>query len=197
MADKQVVLITGANTGIGYETAKALLASQTTTYHIYVSSRNLTKVETAIQELSTLIRPNTHSLSPLELDVTSNTSINDAYTTVATSHSHIDVLINNAGAAFDGQHLTGKLGQRETWNKSYDVNVSGTQVVSHMFAPLLLASSSPRLLFITSGLSICSTARAGWVAEASRTCHGGVSIVQDGVEYANVGLGVEAKGGRR
>jgi len=42
---------------------------------------------------------------------------------------------------------------REAWNASWDTNVSGTHVLTHTMAPLLLASASPRLLFITSGLS--------------------------------------------
>lgn len=42
---------------------------------------------------------------------------------------------------------------REAWNKAYDVNVSGANIMTHTFAPLLLQSSDPRLLFITSGLS--------------------------------------------
>lgn len=37
------------------------------------------------------------------------------------------------------------------WNKSWDVNVTGTNVVTHTFAPLLIASTDPKLLFITSG----------------------------------------------
>jgi len=42
---------------------------------------------------------------------------------------------------------------REAWNQGYDINVSGTQVMTHVFAPLLIKSSDPRLMFITSGLS--------------------------------------------
>lgn len=45
----------------------------------------------------------------------------------------------------------GKLTEREAWNKSWDVNVSGTQVMTTTFIPLLLEASDPRLLFITSG----------------------------------------------
>lgn len=39
------------------------------------------------------------------------------------------------------------------WNKSWDVNVSGTFVTTNTFVPLLLKASEPRLLFITSGTS--------------------------------------------
>jgi NAD(P)-dependent dehydrogenase (short-subunit alcohol dehydrogenase family) len=42
---------------------------------------------------------------------------------------------------------------REMWNKSWDVNVTGTNVLTHTLIPLLLKSSDPRLLFITSGTS--------------------------------------------
>jgi NAD(P)-dependent dehydrogenase (short-subunit alcohol dehydrogenase family) len=42
---------------------------------------------------------------------------------------------------------------RERWNRTYDVNVSGTQVATEVFAPLLLKSADPRLVFLTSGLA--------------------------------------------
>lgn len=42
---------------------------------------------------------------------------------------------------------------RAAWNKDYDINVAGTQVLTHTFIPLLLKSSNPRLIFVTSGLS--------------------------------------------
>ena len=45
--------------------------------------------------------------------------------------------------------------KREAWNQTWDVNVTGTQLFTETFAPLLLASKTQRarLLFITSGLS--------------------------------------------
>jgi NAD(P)-dependent dehydrogenase (short-subunit alcohol dehydrogenase family) len=42
---------------------------------------------------------------------------------------------------------------REVWNKSWDVNTTGTYILTHTFVPLLLKSSDPRLLFIGSGVS--------------------------------------------
>lgn len=43
--------------------------------------------------------------------------------------------------------------QRENWLKAWNVNTVGTQIMTHTFVPLLLQSASPRLLFITSGVS--------------------------------------------
>lgn len=45
------------------------------------------------------------------------------------------------------------MSQRENWNKAWNVNVTGTQIMTHTFVPLLLQSSSPRLLFMASGTS--------------------------------------------
>ena len=42
---------------------------------------------------------------------------------------------------------------REAWNKAWDINVAGTQVMTYTFVPLLLKSSDPRLMFIASGTS--------------------------------------------
>ena len=42
---------------------------------------------------------------------------------------------------------------REMWNKSWGVNTTGTYITTHTFVPLLLKSSDPRLIFITSGTS--------------------------------------------
>lgn len=42
---------------------------------------------------------------------------------------------------------------RQAWNKSWDVNVTGAQIMTATFLPLLLKSSDPRVIFVTSGLS--------------------------------------------
>ena len=42
---------------------------------------------------------------------------------------------------------------REAWNKTYDVNVTGTHVLTTAMAPLLIKGRNPRLLFLTSGLA--------------------------------------------
>ena len=42
---------------------------------------------------------------------------------------------------------------RQLWNESWDVNVTGTQILTDAFVPLLLKSSNPRLMFIASGTS--------------------------------------------
>lgn len=45
------------------------------------------------------------------------------------------------------------MSMREMWNKSWNVNTTGTQIVTYTFVPLLLKAARPRILFITSGTS--------------------------------------------
>ena len=58
---------------------------------------------------------------------------------------------------------------REVWNQTYDVNVSGTHVMTHVFAPLLLKSSDPRLIFLTSGLAQLETMSKMYYAPPSQS----------------------------
>ena len=105
-----------------------------------------------------------------QVDLEDDNSIRQAFEHISAEHSRIDVLINNAGnfcrilfllreanletgGQFDLLVLQGKMTMREMWNKSWDVNTTGTHILTHTFVPLLLKSSDPRLLFITSGTS--------------------------------------------
>lgn len=152
MAAKSIVLITGGNTGIGLEVVRAL-AKTSTAYSILVGSRSVTKGEEAIETVKGEIPDSSSTFSVVQVDVTSDDSLEKATKTIDEQHGRLDILINNAGAGFDGQIASGALGIREAFNKSWDTNVTGTHVLTTLCVPLLLKSSNPRLLFVTSGTS--------------------------------------------
>ncbi|KAE8375370.1 hypothetical protein BDV26DRAFT_299791 [Aspergillus bertholletiae] len=151
MASK-IVLVTGANNGIGYETVKALLQSSNATYHILLGSRSLEKGNRALEALKAEVPNTKSSVELLQLDLTDDASIETAYETVCNNHGRIDTLVNNAGASFDGELLAGRVSLRECFIRAYDVNVAGTHVLTYTFIPLLLKSTDPRLVFVA-GLS--------------------------------------------
>jgi NAD(P)-dependent dehydrogenase (short-subunit alcohol dehydrogenase family) len=91
------------------------------------------------------------TLSLVQIDISSDSSIEKAVETVGSQHGRLDVLVNNAGGSFDHELVTGEKTIREVFNATWDLNVSGTHVLTNLAVPLLLESSDPRLLFITSG----------------------------------------------
>ncbi|EPS39131.1 hypothetical protein H072_7075 [Dactylellina haptotyla CBS 200.50] len=143
MSSKTIVVITGANTGIGLEAVKAFLGASNP-YHIFMGARSPEKLDAAIQSLGDTGK---HTIVPFQLDLFSDDSINEAYAKISAQVDYIDVLINNAGAA------TNLPPSREVLMQDFNVNVAGTYAVTDIFLPLLIKSSAPRLLFLTSGLS--------------------------------------------
>ena len=96
MTDQEIVLITGGNTGLGFETVRALYSSQKP-YSIILAGRSLAKVDEAIKAAQAEF-PSSHSkLSPLQVDVEQDESITKAFEQVQAMSGRLDILINNAG----------------------------------------------------------------------------------------------------
>ncbi|KAJ3547860.1 hypothetical protein NM208_g1286 [Fusarium decemcellulare] len=94
-AYKKIVLITGANQGVGYETAKNLVLSSPD-YHVILGCRNILKGEEAAASLQELPDIKGTVLST-ELDVTDDTSVDAAAKLVGSEYGRVDILVNNAG----------------------------------------------------------------------------------------------------
>ena len=88
-ADKQIVLITGGNTGVGLEVARKLLREHGETFHVIIGSRNLSKGENAIQGLRD---EGFEGVEAVQLDVTSEESVAAAAKAIETRHGRLDVL---------------------------------------------------------------------------------------------------------
>lgn len=149
---KRIVLISGGNTGLGLETVKAL-ASSDRRYEIIIGSRNPSSGQHAIQAVKST-SPNTLStFSTLSLDLESDSSLEIAVQTITSAHGRLDVLINNGGIALDPSIVSGALSIRDGFSQTFNTNVIGPHILTTLAVPLLLKSSDPRLIFITSGQS--------------------------------------------
>lgn len=150
---KPIILITGANTGLGLEVVKAL-AQSSTAYEILVGCRDISKGETAIASVKSELPSTSSTFSAVPIDVESDDSIASLAADITSRFGRIDALVNNAGANLDLAHQNGSVTLRQAWNKTWDVNVTGAVVMTEAFVPLLLKSVvTPRLLFIASGTS--------------------------------------------
>jgi NAD(P)-dependent dehydrogenase (short-subunit alcohol dehydrogenase family) len=96
MPSNNIVLITGGNTGIGYESVKALYASPTA-HTILMGSRSLNKARAAISTLQSEIPDSKSEIVPLQIDIEDDNSIENVFKEVETKYGKVDALVNNAG----------------------------------------------------------------------------------------------------
>src|ERR1700677_779431 len=82
-----VTLITGANKGLGYETARRLIAQG---HSVYLGARSPDLGEAAASELGGQF---------VQLDVTDDASVDAALAVIDEREGHLDVLVNNAGVS--------------------------------------------------------------------------------------------------
>ncbi|HEY7173798.1 MAG TPA: SDR family NAD(P)-dependent oxidoreductase [Micromonosporaceae bacterium] len=133
-----VTLITGANKGLGFETARRLIDAGHT---VYLGARDIEAGNRAAKEVGGVF---------VRLDVTDDASVEAAVDRIRTDHGQLDVLINNAGIG-GGFQPPGDV-TAESMRHVYATNVFGAVRVTHAALPLLLASAAPRIVFVASGL---------------------------------------------
>ncbi len=119
---KKIAVVTGASSGIGAATARLLAENG---FHVIAAARRMDRLNTLASTDS--------NIEIHELDVTNQGSV-DSFV-AALGSRHIDVLINNAGGAFDSASILES--DPEIWKKTYDVNVVGTVRMTKAIAPLM------------------------------------------------------------
>jgi NAD(P)-dependent dehydrogenase (short-subunit alcohol dehydrogenase family) len=131
-------LITGGNKGLGYETARRLIADG---HQVYLGARDPERGKRAAAELDAHF---------VKLDVADDASVATAAAELAGQIGQLDVLINNAGIV--GPHkavadLTGPDAQQV-----FNTNVFSIVRMTNAFLPLLDKSSAPVIVNVSSGL---------------------------------------------
>ena len=120
-----VALVTGANRGLGRETCLRLAR---TGKHVLLTARSLEAATEAVAELRAEFERG--SIEALELDVTDDASIGRAFEHVVGSGERLDVLVNNAGVAFDGFDA-------DVARRTIEVNLFGAERTTYAFASIM------------------------------------------------------------
>ncbi|MET8953927.1 SDR family NAD(P)-dependent oxidoreductase [Streptomyces sp. NPDC004129] len=136
-------LITGANKGLGFETARRLVEAGHT---VYIGSRDAERGRRAAEQLGA---------RAVLLDVTDDASVTAAAKTVE-ADGGLDVLVNNAGVENrtpDGGVVGAAEVTADAMRAVFETNVFGLVRVTHAFLPLLRRSAAPVVVNVSSGLA--------------------------------------------
>ena len=124
-------VVTGASSGIGAATARQLAAAG---FAVVACARRMDRLQALAAE-----HP---SITPFQLDVTSDASVDGLVQFLGNSPLHL--LVANAGGAFDGAAVTNA--DLDTWQHTFDVNVLGTVRCVRALHDALLASGDGHIV---------------------------------------------------
>lgn len=135
---KKIALVTGANRGIGFESAKQLAEKG---FHVLIGSRDAAAGEAAAE----VIRSSGGEASVVRIDVSDRSSIETAVSAIKSNYGRLDVLINNAALLLDiGQQPTEVLD--DDHRATFEVNYFGPFYLTQLLSPLLTASPAGRVV---------------------------------------------------
>lgn len=138
----KIALVTGANSGIGLETARGLAAQS---YRVILACRNIHKAEDA--RLDIVKSYPQADCEVLALDLASQMNIRSSLEVLRRKLSSLDVLINNAGVWTQERRLT-----KDGFEETFGVNHLGGFALTKGLLPLLLKAPSPRVVTLSSAL---------------------------------------------
>lgn len=136
----RVAVVTGANGGLGLETAEALAVAGA---HVVMAARNPVKTESAVARVrgATAVA----SLEVVPLDLSSQSSVRSASAQILANHDRVDLLVNNAGvmAIPEGRTVDG-------FETQLAVNHLGHFALTGLLLPALLTAAAARVVTVTS-----------------------------------------------
>ncbi|MBX3081975.1 MAG: SDR family NAD(P)-dependent oxidoreductase [Anaerolineae bacterium] len=137
----RVVIITGANSGVGYESAVALARKGA---HVIMACRSRDKAERARQTILSAV-PNA-SIEVMALDLGSLKSIRTFADACKATHSRLDILMNNAGI------MTPPYGKTvDGFETQFGTNHLGHFALTGLLLPKLLETPKSRIVTVSSG----------------------------------------------
>ncbi|CED82019.1 Dehydrogenases with different specificities (related to short-chain alcohol dehydrogenases) [Phaffia rhodozyma] len=157
--NNKVVVVTGANKGIGLQIVKSILlqAPQSQPLTVYLCSRDSSRGKKALEDVLQGKSVGDHVVKVGDLDISNQESIRKFVDRVESESGKTDILINNAGVAISGNKF-----DREVVDYAFNTNYHGTKNVIQSFIPLLKKSTEARIVNVGS-----TAGRSGIITDPS------------------------------
>jgi len=140
----KVFIITGANSGIGYESSLALTEKGAT---VVMACRNSEKAQRAMERIKAAVP--TAKLEAMELDLGSLKSVQDFAKTFKSKFDRLDVLINNGGPIIAKQSVTG-----DGFESHFGVGHLGHFALTALLLDVILKTPSSRIVTVGSRMHV-------------------------------------------
>src|SRR5881397_2046226 len=145
--ESRICIVTGANSGIGKETARGLARLGAT---VILACRNRERADEAMGEIATETRD--ADLAVMELDLQRQVSVREFARAFTAKYRRLDVLVNNAGIFTAKRRLT-----EDGVETTFAVNHLSHFLLTNLLRPLLLASAPSRIVSVASEASQMGT----------------------------------------
>lgn len=142
----KIALVTGANKGLGLETARQLGNEGV---KVLMASRNKEKGQEAVQQL----KREGLDVEWVQLEVTNESDIDALAAHIENQYGRLDILVNNAGIMHSGEPMgvnTADIVKAEVLKETFDVNFFSLVSVTQKLIPLLKKSESARIINVSS-----------------------------------------------
>lgn len=137
----KIILITGATSGIGKQTAISLATMGAT---VIVTGRNQQNGEEAIKEIKAISK--NENIDLILADISTIAGIKSLVTKFKSKYNHLDILINNAGLAGNEYKIT-----VDGFEANFAVNVVAPYVLTTLLLDTLKAGENARVITLTGG----------------------------------------------
>lgn len=141
---KKIAIVTGANTGIGKETARGLALAGVA---VVLAVRDVSKGEAARAEILRTTRASENDVIVRHLDLADTFSIRAFARGFADEHDRLDILVDNAGVYTRSRSLT-----KDGFETTFGVNHLGTFLLTNELLPLLERAAPSRVVVVSSAL---------------------------------------------
>lgn len=139
--DSKTILVTGSNSGIGYQTA-LILANQG--HHVIIHGRNEQKVKTALSEIKK--QSGNEKIDSIVADLSLMSEVTRLATELKEKYDHLDALVNNAGSQMGKERSV----TIEGHEKTMAINTFAPLLLSESLLDLLEKSSDGRIVTVSS-----------------------------------------------
>jgi NAD(P)-dependent dehydrogenase (short-subunit alcohol dehydrogenase family) len=138
---KKIAIVTGANTGLGFQTTQALVKAD---YHVIMACRDKEKAINAMTEI-TQLNNDIECVEFMQLDLEDLNSVSSFVELFSTKYTHLDLLVNNAGVMMPPYTLTSNNQELQ-----FAINHLGHFKLTGLLIDILSNSKNPRVVVISS-----------------------------------------------